>query len=87
MAAKQFAAWGASTMLDLRRIDSGELRERLGEQLGAKVFAAHGRPSDVDKILRKNLAMVDLLERAYDFGRYLHKGLRCWNMLGVGGST
>lgn len=25
-------------MLDLRRIDGGELRERLGEKLGAKVL-------------------------------------------------
>lgn len=38
MAAKQFAAWGAGSMLDLRRIDGGELRERLGEKLGAKVL-------------------------------------------------
>lgn len=71
MAAKQFAAWGASTMLDLRGVDSGELRERLGEQLGAKVFCrARGQPSDPSEIFvfcEKNLNRVGALEPALWF--------------------
>lgn len=37
VAAKQFAAWGANSVMDLRRVEAAELREALGEKLGAKV--------------------------------------------------
>lgn len=36
--AKQFAALGARTILDLRRIEAPEMRQRLGEQQGTKVY-------------------------------------------------
>ena len=37
VAARQFAALGVSSILDLRRVQAPELREQLGEQLGVKV--------------------------------------------------
>lgn len=40
VAARQFAALGVSSVLDLRRVQAPELRERLGEQLGVKASQA-----------------------------------------------
>lgn len=37
VAAGHFAAWGVSSLLHLSRVTAGDLQERLGEQLGAKV--------------------------------------------------
>lgn len=47
MASKQFAAWGASSVLDLQRVNAAELRKRLGEQLGGKVKLPERAPSKV----------------------------------------
>lgn len=51
-AAKQFAAWGAKTVLDLRRIDAPEMRQHLGEQQGKKVIHSNVFTSD-DEVLRR----------------------------------
>ena len=42
VSAGQFASWGVKSLLDLRRVGAAELRARLGEQLGAKVFNTRG---------------------------------------------
>lgn len=44
VASKQFAAWGANSVLDLRQVNAAELRERLGEQLGVKVKISKPAP-------------------------------------------
>lgn len=42
VAARQFAQWGATSVLDLRRVGAAELRDRLGDHLGAKVRMTGG---------------------------------------------
>ncbi|CAM9560687.1 unnamed protein product, partial [Scytosiphon promiscuus] len=75
-AAKQFAAWGAKTILDLRRVEAPEMRQRLGEQQGRKVFdRCRGidtdpvEPDPIPSRVSSQLSLVPLISPAHCLGK------------------
>eukprot|EP00752_Nemacystus_decipiens_P009989 g8908.t1 len=75
-AARQFAALGVSSILDLRRAQAPELRARLGEQLGVKVYARcrgidHDpvEPDPIPSRVSSQLSLVPLITPARCLGK------------------
>ncbi|CAB1097215.1 unnamed protein product [Ectocarpus sp. CCAP 1310/34] len=75
-AARHFLGWGVRSVFDLRQIEAAELRKRLGEQLGAKVFdrcrGVDNDPVEPDPIpsrVSSQLSLVPLITPARCLGR------------------
>ncbi|CAM9178189.1 unnamed protein product [Ectocarpus sp. 13 AM-2016] len=75
-AARQFSGWGVRSVFDLRQIEAAELRKRLGEQLGAKVFdRCRGidndpvEPDPMPSRVSSQLSLVPLITPARCLGR------------------
>ncbi|CAM9887204.1 unnamed protein product, partial [Ectocarpus sp. 8 AP-2014] len=75
-AARQFLGWGVKSVFDLRQIEAAELRKRLGEQLGAKVFdRCQGidndpvEPDPTPSRVSSQLSLVPLITPARCLGR------------------
>eukprot|EP00903_Cladosiphon_okamuranus_P014191 g13185.t1 len=76
VAAKQFAALGVSSILDMQRIQAAELRERLGKQLGVKVYdRCRGidhdpvEPDPIPSRVSSQLSLVPLITPAHCLGK------------------